>query len=331
MASAPDVVEVDDTLVAWGDLARAHLRAWRRGRVDARSSPSPAAPARRRRRSSAPPSCIGRALPRDRREPEQPRRRPRGRLRPRAPAPLCGLRGRHELPRRDRRAGAHPRARRRRRHERRHRARRGRGRNARRRGAREGRSLRRARGARSRSPASTTPPPWRSSPAPARAARGPSARATTRTTGSSSGPKRALPARASASGGAVSSPRRTRGCLCSGRRPPSTWPRRSPRRSRWPARSPTTRSPRRSATRFRRGAAAGRMQVRQLADGTLLLDDTYNANPQSVRAALRTLREVAQGRAPWWSSARCGSSARPRRTSTRRSARPSSRPGPGSR
>ncbi len=38
------------------------------------------------------------------------------------------------------------------------------------------------------------------------------------------------------------------------------------------------------------------MQVRQLADGTLLLDDTYNANPQSVRAALRTLREIAGGR-----------------------------------
>jgi len=48
--------------------------------------------------------------------------------------------------------------------------------------------------------------------------------------------------------------------------------------------------------RFRRGAGAGRMQVRQLADGTLVLDDTYNANPQSVRAALRTLREVGEGR-----------------------------------
>lgn len=48
--------------------------------------------------------------------------------------------------------------------------------------------------------------------------------------------------------------------------------------------------------RFRRGAGAGRMQVRQLADGTLLLDDTYNANPQSMRAALGTLREIAQGR-----------------------------------
>jgi UDP-N-acetylmuramoyl-tripeptide--D-alanyl-D-alanine ligase len=48
--------------------------------------------------------------------------------------------------------------------------------------------------------------------------------------------------------------------------------------------------------RFRRGAGAGRMQVRRLADGALVLDDTYNANPQSVRAALRTLREVAEGR-----------------------------------
>jgi UDP-N-acetylmuramoyl-tripeptide--D-alanyl-D-alanine ligase len=41
---------------------------------------------------------------------------------------------------------------------------------------------------------------------------------------------------------------------------------------------------------------AGRMQVRQLADGTTILDDTYNANPQSMRAALRTLGEVAAGR-----------------------------------
>jgi UDP-N-acetylmuramoyl-tripeptide--D-alanyl-D-alanine ligase len=31
-----DVVEVDDTLAAWGDLARAHLRAWRAARGDAR-------------------------------------------------------------------------------------------------------------------------------------------------------------------------------------------------------------------------------------------------------------------------------------------------------
>jgi UDP-N-acetylmuramoyl-tripeptide--D-alanyl-D-alanine ligase len=39
-----------------------------------------------------------------------------------------------------------------------------------------------------------------------------------------------------------------------------------------------------------------RMQVRQLASGTTLLDDTYNANPSSVRAALQTLGEVASGR-----------------------------------
>jgi UDP-N-acetylmuramoyl-tripeptide--D-alanyl-D-alanine ligase len=40
----------------------------------------------------------------------------------------------------------------------------------------------------------------------------------------------------------------------------------------------------------------GRMQVRRLRSGTAVLDDAYNANPQSVRAALRTLGEVAQGR-----------------------------------
>jgi UDP-N-acetylmuramoyl-tripeptide--D-alanyl-D-alanine ligase len=47
--------------------------------------------------------------------------------------------------------------------------------------------------------------------------------------------------------------------------------------------------------RFKRadGGLGGRMQVRHLADGTLVLDDTYNANPESVRAALRTLREIA--------------------------------------
>ncbi len=40
----------------------------------------------------------------------------------------------------------------------------------------------------------------------------------------------------------------------------------------------------------------GRMHVRSLADGTIVIDDTYNANPESVRAALRTLAEVAHGR-----------------------------------
>ena len=82
-----DVVEVDDTLVAWGAIARRPtFAAWQRARdATAASWPSPAAPARRRPRSSAPPSSarVG-AVPRDRREPEQPRRRPGGRLRARA-------------------------------------------------------------------------------------------------------------------------------------------------------------------------------------------------------------------------------------------------------
>jgi UDP-N-acetylmuramoyl-tripeptide--D-alanyl-D-alanine ligase len=36
------------------------------------------------------------------------------------------------------------------------------------------------------------------------------------------------------------------------------------------------------------------MQVRVLKTGTTILDDSYNANPQSVRAALRTLGELTQ-------------------------------------
>lgn len=39
----------------------------------------------------------------------------------------------------------------------------------------------------------------------------------------------------------------------------------------------------------------GRAAVRRLADGTLLIDDSYNANPASVRAALVTLGELGQG------------------------------------
>jgi UDP-N-acetylmuramoyl-tripeptide--D-alanyl-D-alanine ligase len=50
------------------------------------------------------------------------------------------------------------------------------------------------------------------------------------------------------------------------------------------------------APRFKRFEVGGRMQARRMADGTLVLDDTYNANPQSVRAALRTLGEIAAGR-----------------------------------
>jgi UDP-N-acetylmuramoyl-tripeptide--D-alanyl-D-alanine ligase len=45
---------------------------------------------------------------------------------------------------------------------------------------------------------------------------------------------------------------------------------------------------------FRR--PAGRLHVRRLANGTTLLDDTYNANPQSFRAAFQALAELAEGR-----------------------------------
>jgi UDP-N-acetylmuramoyl-tripeptide--D-alanyl-D-alanine ligase len=37
---------------------------------------------------------------------------------------------------------------------------------------------------------------------------------------------------------------------------------------------------------------AGRMRVRRLGDGVLVLDDAYNANPASMRAALATLGEI---------------------------------------
>lgn len=40
-------------------------------------------------------------------------------------------------------------------------------------------------------------------------------------------------------------------------------------------------------------AVTGRAQVRTLPSGAVLLDDTYNANPTSMRAALQTLRELA--------------------------------------
>jgi UDP-N-acetylmuramoyl-tripeptide--D-alanyl-D-alanine ligase len=45
---------------------------------------------------------------------------------------------------------------------------------------------------------------------------------------------------------------------------------------------------------------AGRMQLRRAATGTLLIDDTYNANPQSMHAALRSLTALAkeEGRTP---------------------------------
>lgn len=40
----------------------------------------------------------------------------------------------------------------------------------------------------------------------------------------------------------------------------------------------------------------GRAEVRTFADGTIVVDDTYNANPSSVRAALASLGEIAPDR-----------------------------------
>ncbi|SAH90387.1 murein biosynthesis bifunctional protein [Bordetella ansorpii] len=44
-------------------------------------------------------------------------------------------------------------------------------------------------------------------------------------------------------------------------------------------------------------AVAGRMQRKPMADGTLLIDDTYNANPDSVRAAIDVLAQLPGPRA----------------------------------
>ena len=44
-------------------------------------------------------------------------------------------------------------------------------------------------------------------------------------------------------------------------------------------------------------AVSGRMQSRRLDDGTLLIDDTYNANPDSVRAAVDVLARLPSPRA----------------------------------
>ncbi len=43
-------------------------------------------------------------------------------------------------------------------------------------------------------------------------------------------------------------------------------------------------------------SVTGRAEVRTLADGTLVIDDTYNANPQSMHAALDALSELAAAR-----------------------------------
>jgi UDP-N-acetylmuramoyl-tripeptide--D-alanyl-D-alanine ligase len=42
-----------------------------------------------------------------------------------------------------------------------------------------------------------------------------------------------------------------------------------------------------------------RMEVTERADGVLLVNDAYNANPESMAAALRALRTMARGRRSW--------------------------------
>jgi UDP-N-acetylmuramoyl-tripeptide--D-alanyl-D-alanine ligase len=41
------------------------------------------------------------------------------------------------------------------------------------------------------------------------------------------------------------------------------------------------------------------MQLRQRPDGLIVLDDAYNANPESVRAALQALARLGAGRRTW--------------------------------
>ena len=72
--------------------------------------------------------------------------------------------------------------------------------------------------------------------------------------------------------------------------------------------SPPRRSPSSSACRCRRWRTAlaearplsrWRMEVTERADGVLVVNDAYNANPESMAAALRALRTMARGRRSW--------------------------------
>jgi UDP-N-acetylmuramoyl-tripeptide--D-alanyl-D-alanine ligase len=45
--------------------------------------------------------------------------------------------------------------------------------------------------------------------------------------------------------------------------------------------------------------SAHRMEVRQRSDGLIVVDDAYNANPESMRAALDAFRRLAAGRRRW--------------------------------
>jgi UDP-N-acetylmuramoyl-tripeptide--D-alanyl-D-alanine ligase len=48
-----------------------------------------------------------------------------------------------------------------------------------------------------------------------------------------------------------------------------------------------------------RPRSGSRMAVAERADGVLVVDDAYNANPESMRAAVETLAQLGQGRRSW--------------------------------
>ncbi len=76
-------------------------------------------------------------------------------------------------------------------------------------------------------------------------------------------------------------------------------------------------------------ASRWRMELHERADGMLVVNDAYNANPASMVAAITTLAEIGERRriaGPWRCWARCWSSATTTSPLTRRSGGPWPRP-----
>ena len=53
------------------------------------------------------------------------------------------------------------------------------------------------------------------------------------------------------------------------------------------------------AERAQAAASRWRMERTERPDGVTVINDAYNANPESMRAALRTLAELGRGRRTW--------------------------------